>query len=131
MARGHHSPGSFAPWAAREGHVLHFQAMQGGDRGLGRPIYCLGVIGGDVCPTCVVIWRRPPLPHCCRLGLGVFCLLCLCILFVSPVQFAFVLPLFYWNICWLVARSVIFYFESEHYCKEMLKCYSCKICVST
>jgi hypothetical protein len=60
-----------------------------------------------------------------------FCLLCLCISFVSPVQSAFVVPIFYWNICWLVARSALFYFESERYCKERLKCYFCKSCVFT
>jgi hypothetical protein len=62
--------------------------------------------------------------------IGCFCQLCLCIPFVSPVQSAFVVPLFYGNICWLVARLTLFYFQSERYCKGRLKCYSCKICVS-
>jgi len=47
---------------------------------------------------------------CRRLGLSFFCLLCLCIPFVSPVTICLCIIQFYWNICWPVARSTIFSF---------------------
>jgi hypothetical protein len=42
----------------------------------------------------------------------VFSAFVLCIPFVSPVQTVFVLHKFYWNLCWLISRSALFYFES-------------------
>jgi hypothetical protein len=54
--------------------------------------------------------RRNPLlsllPVACFLGF--FCFM-LCIPIVSPVQSACVLLNFYWNFCWLDARSALFY----------------------
>jgi hypothetical protein len=50
--------------------------------------------------------------------------------FVSSVQFVCVLHKFYWNLCWLIARSALFYVKSVRKCKERPKCNSCNVYVS-
>jgi hypothetical protein len=88
-----------------------FQVVLSGAWGLRRQIYCW------VLPVSARVLHASPLRrslsffHHWRLVFG-FSAIVLCIPIVFPVQSVFVLLKFYWNFCWLNARSTIFYFES-------------------
>jgi hypothetical protein len=105
-ARGVYAPESSLFFGVRDGHAPPFSGHARWGCGLWWLIYGWVAPVTARAPTRRHLRQSPPLP---LLPAAWFlCFLFVCVVY-SLVQIAWVLLTFYWNICWLDARSTLFY----------------------